>query len=181
MNRGPSPLVRIGVAFIAAAGWLVTVPFVAFELIGDGFGWAPVAFIPIAVLTAAAWWLHLRERDEQIGASGATAGWSFIGSTAVLGIAAFFWVIVAAAVLVSATAYGIVLVVTGRRARRPRLELSTGLALIAAGSVPAVFTLISGIGDTDAWWMPAHVMFAVGIPLATILSAFSGERASRND
>jgi hypothetical protein len=156
---------------VAAAGWLVTVPFAGLELIGGGFGWAPVAFIPIAVLTAAAWWLHLRERDQQIGAGGATAGWLFIGCTVILGIAAFFWVMVAAAVLVSATAYGIVLVVTRRRARRPGLELLTGLSLIAAGSVPVVFTLIAGIGNTDAWWMPAHVMFAVGIPLATALSA----------
>jgi predicted acyltransferase len=66
---------------------------------------------------------------------------------------------------------GPVLVVTRRRAQRPGLELITGLVLIAAGFVPAAFTLIAGIGNTDAWWMPAHVMFAVGIPLATLLSA----------
>lgn len=164
-------LARLGVAIIAASGWLITVPLVALALVGDGFGWAPVVFIPIAVLTALAWWFHLRERDERIGAAGTTAGWAFIGSVALLGVAAFFWILVAAAVLVSAAAYGIVLVATQRLAQRPRFELATGLSLIAAGAVPAAFTLLVGIGDTEAWWMTSHVLLAVGISLATVLSA----------
>lgn len=154
------------------------VPFVALALDRDGWGWASAAFVPVAVLTALAWWFHLRERSQRIGAGGAMVGWFFIGSLAVLAIAGFFWMLVAAAVLVSAAAYGIVLLVTRQRARRPGLELVTGLALVAAGTLPAAFTLIAGIGDTAAWWMPAHALLAVGISLATLLSGVARQGVS---
>ena len=173
--------VRIGVPTVAACAWLVLVPIVAMALTGGGFDWAPVGFIPVALLTAVAWWFHLRDRDARIGNVGATAGWVFIGAIALLGVAAFFWVHVAAGALAGAAAYGIVLILARGRAPRPGRELATGLALIAAGALPVAFTLTVGIGNTDAWWMPAHLLLAVGISLATLLSAVAAlpERSPR--
>jgi hypothetical protein len=164
---------RQGLAVLAAVGWLTTVPFAAAALIGEAYEWGPVAFLPIALLTALAWWLHLREHAPRSGAIGETAGWFLVGSIALLGVAGFFWMLVAAAVLVSAIAYGLVLVVTHHSAGRPAVELATGLSLIVAGAVPALFVLISGIGFTDAWWMTAHALFALGMPVATVLGAFA--------
>jgi drug/metabolite transporter (DMT)-like permease len=129
-----------------------------------------IAFLPVGLLTAILWWIHLREHGQRIGFAGRLSGWLFIGSLALLPVAGFVWWLVAVAIVASAIAYGIVLLVTQRLAPSPRRELLTGLLLFASGMATALFAITSGLSRTDAWWTPAHALLAIGIGAATVLS-----------
>ena len=79
--------------------------------------------------------------------------------------------------LASAIAYGVVLLVSQSRAANPRLDLVTGLVLFATAGATAIFSVTTGLPNTEAWWTPAHLILGLGIGAATILSGLpSGER-----
>lgn len=159
---------RLALALIAGVAWMVTLPVAAGALLETEESWATVAFVPTALLTAVAWWMHKKQREPGIGIGGAMAGWLFIGSVALLGVSGFLWVLVGMALVASTLAYGVVLLVGQSRAANPRLDLVVGLALFATAGATALFTVTTGMGNTQAWWMPAHWIVAVGIGLATI-------------
>ncbi len=119
----------------------------------------------------------MRERASRIGLAGSLSGWLFIGAIALLGVAGFLWLLVVMALIASAVAYGVVLLVTQSRAASPRLDLVTGLVLFATAGATAIFSITTGLPNTEAWWTPAHLILGIGIGVATILSGLpSGER-----
>lgn len=164
---------RILIAIFVAAAWAVTLPLAADALLGNRQTWASFAFVPVALATAGLWWLHVRERSRRVGVAAGMSGWLFIGSLALLGVAGFVWILVAMALIAAAVAYGIVLLVTQQRAPRPTHELVTGLLLFATGGATVIFTLTTGLSQIDAWWVPAHVLLALGIGAATIVGALA--------
>ncbi len=161
---------RIGVVVVALA-WAVTLPVTADALLTDRQTWASPAFVVAALATAGLWWLHVRERSRRVGVAAGMSGWLFIGSVALLGVAGFVWILVVTALLTAAVAYGTVLLVTQQRAPSPMRELITGLLLFATGGVTIIFTLTTGLAQTDAWWTPAHVLIGIGIGAATIVGS----------
>ncbi len=165
---------RRSLATIAGIAWMVTLPMAADALLTSSDSWATIAFVPAALGTAGAWWLHMRERRSRIGLAGAMAGWLFIGSLALLGVSGFFWVLVGVGLVASTLAYGVLLLVTQSRAAVPALDLVTGVALFASAGATAIFAVTTGMGNTEAWWMPAHWILAVGIGLATVASGLRG-------
>ena len=117
----------------------------------------------------------MKDGEPRIGLAGAMAGWLFIGSLALLGVAGFVWLLVAMALVASAMAYGVVLLVTQSRAASPRRELVTGLFLFATAGAAAMFAITTGLPQTEAWWMPAHWILAIGIGGATMTSGLQRE------
>lgn len=170
-------MMRRGLAILAGTAWLVTLPMAADALLRSEDSWATLVFAVAAIGTAGAWWLHLRERRSRIGLAGGMAGWLFIGSLALLGVSGFFWVLVGVGLVASTLAYGVLLLVTQSRAAVPALELVTGTALFAGAGATAIFAATTGMGNTEAWWMPAHWILAIGIGIATITSGFSDGEA----
>ncbi len=166
---------RLGLAIAAGIAWMVTLPLTADALLNSRQSLATVAFIPAALLTAGAWWIHMKDGERRIGLAGAMAGWLFIGSLALLGVAGFVWLLVAMALVASAMAYGVVLLVTQSRAASPRRELVTGLFLFATAGAAAMFAITTGLPQTEAWWMPAHWILAIGIGAATMTSGLQRE------
>lgn len=167
---------RLGLAIAAGIAWMVTLPMTAAALQNSEDSWASVAFVPVALLTAGVWWMHRKERDRRIGLAGALAGWLFIGSLALLGVAGFLWLLVAMGLIASSIAYGLVLLVTQSRAAAPRLELATGLVLFATAGATVMFAVTTGLPQTEDWWMPAHWILGLGLGAATIASGLpSGE------
>jgi len=154
----------------------VTLPITADALARVQPTWASIAFVPVALATAGLWWLHMREREGRIGLGGRMAGWLFVAALALLGVSGFLWLLVAMAVVASAIAYGVVLLVTQAQAPSPRQDLVTGLLLFATGGATAIFAVTTGLPQTDAWWMPAHWILAIGIAAATIVGARPGAR-----
>ncbi|MGI8998692.1 MAG: hypothetical protein ACR2GO_03175 [Candidatus Limnocylindria bacterium] len=161
---------RLGLALVAGAAWLVTLPLAAAALLNTEESWATMAFVPAALLTAGVWWKHMKERERRIGLAGTMSGWLFIGALGLLGVSGFLWVLVAMALVASAMAYGVVLLVTQARAASPRPELITGLALFATAGATAMFTITTGLPQTEAWWMPAHWILGLGLGVATMAS-----------
>jgi hypothetical protein len=50
------------------------------------------------------------------------------------------------------------------------------VTLFATAGATTLFAVTTGLPRTDAWWMPAHWMLAIGIGMATIASGLpSGE------
>lgn len=173
-------MVRLALALIVGIAWMVTVPLMADSLLNSGESWASIALVPTALATAGTWWLHARERSARIGLAGSMAGWLFIGAVALLGVAGFLWVLVAMALLASMLAYGLVLLVSQSRAASPRIDLATGLALFATAGATAIFSVTTGLGNTEAWWMPAHWILGIGLGIATIASGLpTGETVAR--
>ena len=169
-------MLRLGLAVIAGIAWMVTLPITADALLNSRQTWASVALIPTAFAVAALWWIHLRERASRIGLAGRMSGWLFIGAIALLGVAGFLWLLVVMALLASAIAYGVVLLVSQSRAANPRLDLVTGLLLFATAGATAIFSVTTGLQHTEAWWTPAHLILAIGLGAATIASGLrSGE------
>ncbi|MGH2401523.1 MAG: hypothetical protein ACRDE6_02330 [Candidatus Limnocylindria bacterium] len=169
---------RRGLATVAGVAWLVTLPMAADALLNSADSWATIAFVPAALGSAGAWWLHMRERRSRIGLAGAMAGWLFIGSLALLGVSGFLWVLVGVGLVASTLAYGVLLLVTQSRAVVPALDLVAGVALFAGAGATAIFTATTGMGNTEAWWLPAHWILAVAIGVATVASGLSsGEGA----
>ena len=169
-------MIRAGLAVLAGAAWMVTLPLAADALQRTEESWAGIAFVVAALLTASLWWMHMKERDRRIGIAGSMAGWLFIGSMALLGVSGFVWLLVAIGLLASTLAYAIVLLVTHARASSPRLDLATGLTLFATAGATALFSVTTGLPRTDAWWMPAHWILAIGLGIATMASGIpSGE------
>jgi hypothetical protein len=169
-------MLRLGPAVVTGIGWIVTMPIVADALRREQTSWANIPFVVVALVTAGLWWIHKREREPRIGLAGAMAGWLFIGTVALFGVSGFLWLLVAMALLASAIAYGIVLLVTQSRAATPRLDLATGLVLFATGGATTMFAVTTGLSQIDAWWTPAHWILAIGVGIATILSGLpSGE------
>jgi len=169
---------RLGLAIAAGIAWMVTLPMTAAALQNSEDSWASVAFVPVALLTAGVWWMHRKERDRRIGLAGAMAGWLFIGSLALLGVSGFLWLLIAIGLIASSIAYGIVLLVTQSRAAKPRQELATGLILFATAGVTAIFSVSTGLPDTESWWMPAHWILGLGLGAATIASGLPSGEAS---
>jgi hypothetical protein len=164
-------MARLLVALLAGAAWVVTLPVAADALARGQPSWAGPAFVAVALLTAGLWWVHLRERRPRIGFAGGLAGWLLIGSVSLLGVSGYLWMLVAMALLASAIAYGVVLLVTQSGAPSPRLELVTGLILFAGAGASVMFSVTTGLSQVEAWWVPAHVVLAIGIGAATIASA----------
>ncbi len=169
---------RLGLGAFAGVAWLVTLPMAAAALLTTEESWATMAFVPAALLTAGAWWRHMKERERRIGLPGTMAGWLFIGALGLLGVSGFLWVMVAMALVASAMAYGVVLLVTQARAAAPQRELITGLALFASAGSTAMFTITTGLPQTEAWWIPAHWILGLGIGIATIASGLPSGEAS---
>ncbi|MGH2489178.1 MAG: hypothetical protein ACRDFR_06155 [Candidatus Limnocylindria bacterium] len=164
-------MLRLAAGLIVGGAWLVTLPLAADAIVRDTRSAFPFAFVPVALLAAGLWWLHLWERRGRIGLAGGLTGWLFIGSVALLGASGSLWPLVILAVMASAVAYGVLLLVTQSGAASPRQDLVTGLLLFATGGASAMLALTTGLTETDAWWAPAHVMLAVGIGLATMVGA----------
>lgn len=172
-------MVRLALAAAVGIAWMVTLPLTADALLNTRESWAIVGFVPAALAAAALWWIHMRERARRIGTAGSMAGWLFIGSMALLGVSGFFWVLVAMGLVASSAAYGLVLLVTQSRAPIPRLDLATGLVLFATAGAAAIFTLTTGLGNTEAWWVPAHWILGLGLGAATVASGLpSGDGAA---
>jgi len=169
-------MLRLGAALVAGITWLVALPLAATALQEGEPSWAGSILILAALVAAGLWWMHMRERERRIGLAGMMAGWLFIGAVALLPVSGFLWVLVALALLASALAYGVVLLVTQSRAVTPRLDLGTGLALFATAGATLIFAVTTGLSQTDVWWVPAHWILGIGIGLATIASGVpSGE------
>jgi hypothetical protein len=158
--------------------WAVTLPLAADALRAERETWAAPAFVAAALGVAAIWWIHVQERSRRIGLAAGLSGWLFIGSVALLGVAGFIWVLVVVALVAAAIAYGVLLLVTQARAPNPRRELVTGLLLFATAGATAIFTITTGLGEMDAWWVPAHVLLGVGIGAATVVGALPGRAAA---
>ena len=176
MQTGPRmrslrDMLRFVAGLFIGAGWLLALPLAADAVNRDVQTAASVVFVPVALLAAGVWWMHVRERRARTGLAGAMAGWLFIGSLALLGVAGSLWPLVVFALVASAIAYGVLLLVTQGGAPSPRQDLVTGLLLFATGGATVMFAVTSGLSQTDAWWMPAHWILAVGIGLATIVGA----------
>ena len=170
-------MLRLGLAVIAGIAWMVTLPITADGLLNSRQTWASVALVPTALAVAALWWMHMRERAARIGLAGRMSGWLFIGVVALLGVAGFLWLLVVIALLASAIAYGVVLLVSQSRAASPRLDLVTGLLLFATAGATAIFAVTTGLRNTESWWTPAHLILGIGVGAATIASGLpSGER-----
>ena len=170
-------MLRLGLAVIAGIAWMSTLPITADALLNGNQSWASVALVPTALATAALWWVHMRERASRIGLAGSLSGWLFIGAIGLLGVAGFLWLLVVMALIASAVAYGVVLLVTQSRAANPRLDLVTGLVLFATAGATTIYSVTTGLPNTEAWWTPAHLILGLGIGAATILSGIpSGER-----
>jgi hypothetical protein len=167
---------RLTVAVMAGLAWAVTLPLAADALRTERETWAAPAFVAAALGVAAVWWIHVQERSRRIGLAAGLSGWLFIGSLALLGVAGFIWVLVVAALVASAVAYGVLLLVTQARAPDPRRELATGLILFATGGATAIFSITTGLGQMDAWWLPAHALLGVGIGAATVVGARGAPR-----
>lgn len=163
-------MIRVALAVVAGVAWMVTLPMAANALLVTEDSWATVGFVPAALVTAGAWWTHMKERERRIGVAGVLSGWLLVGSVALLGLAGYFWMLVAMAVVASTIAYGVLLLVTQSGADSPRLDLATGLLLFATGGAAALFSGTTGLGHTEAWWMPAHIIVAIGVGIATIAS-----------
>ena len=171
-------MLRLGLAIIVGIAWMVTLPITADALLNSRQSWASVALIPTALAAAGLWWIHMRERASRIGLAGSMSGWLFIGAVALLGVAGFLWLLVAMALLASTIAYGVVLLVSQSRAANPRLDLVTGLLLFATAGATAIFSVTTGLQNTEAWWTPAHLILGMGLGAATIASGLpSGEGA----
>jgi hypothetical protein len=169
-------VLRLGLAIVAGIAWMVTLPVTADALLNNRQTWASVALVPAAVAVAALWWIHMRERALRIGLAGRMSGWLFIGVVALVGVAGFLWLLVVMAVLASAIAYGVVLLVSQSRAANPRLDLVTGLILFATAGATAIFSVTTGLQDTESWWTPAHLILGIGLGAATVASGMpSGE------
>jgi hypothetical protein len=164
-------MLRLVLALVAGISFAVTMPIAARAFQDQIDPRSVIALLPVGLLTAILWWIHLRERGRRIGFAGGLSGWLFIGSLALLPLAGFVWWLVAVAMVASAIAYGVVLLVTQRIAPNPRLELLTGMLLFASGLATAMFAISSGLPRTDAWWIPAHTLLAIGIGAATVVSA----------
>jgi drug/metabolite transporter (DMT)-like permease len=163
-------MLRLVLAIVAGIAFAVAMPIAAQAFQDQVDPRSVIAFVPVGLLTAALWWAHLRERGRRIGFAGGLSGWLFIGSLALLPVAGFVWWLVAVAIVMSAIAYGIVLLVTQRLAPSPRRELLTGLLLFASGMATALFAITSGLSRTDTWWTPAHALLAIGIGAATVVT-----------
>ena len=174
----PSPRVRLVLGLIAGIGWPGTLPLAADAVQRAGSSWANGAFALVGLISAALWWAHMRERRARIGLGGEVAGWLLVGSVALFGVAGFLWMLVAMAVIASAVTYGLVLLVTQSRAPSPPRELATGLLLFAGAGASAMFAITTGLGDTEAWWVPAHVILALGLGAATALGSVPQPSAS---
>ena len=162
---------RIAAALVAGLAWAVTLPLAADALRAERATWAAPAFAVAALGVAVVWWIHVQERSRRIGLSAGLSGWLFIGSVALLGVAGFIWVLVVVALVAASVAYGVLLLVTQARAPNPRHELVTGLLLFATAGATAIFTITSGLGEMDAWWLPAHLLLGAGIGAATVTGA----------
>lgn len=162
---------RLAIAIVAGLAWAVTLPLAADALRAERETWAAPAFVAAALAVAVIWWVHVQERQRRIGVAAGMSGWLFIGSIALLGVAGFIWVLVVAALLAAAIAYGVLLLVTQAQAPKPRRELATGLLLFATAGATAIFAITTGLGEMDAWWLPAHVLLGAGIGAATVLGA----------
>lgn len=163
--------VRFIAGMIVGIGWPTTLPLAADAVQRSGASWVNAAFTVVALLSAALWWSHVRERRRRIGLGGEVAGWLLIGSIALFGVAGFLWMLVAMAVIASSITYGLVLLVTQSRSPSPPIELSTGLLLFAGAGASAIFAITTGLGETGTWWVPAHVILALGIGAATVLGS----------
>jgi hypothetical protein len=169
---------RLAVAVVAGLAWAFTLPLAADALRAERETWAAPAFVAAALGVAATWWIHVQERSRRIGLAAGLSGWLFIGSVALLGVAGFIWVLVVVALVAAAVAYGVLLLVTQARAPNPRPELVTGLLLFATAGATAIFTITTGLGEMDAWWLPAHVLLGAGIGAATVVGALPGSDAA---
>lgn len=165
---------RLVAAVVAGLAWAVTLPIAADALRAERETWAAPAFIATALGVAAVWWVHVHERSRRIGLAAGLSGWLFIGSIALLGVAGFIWVLVVVALVAASVAYGVLLLGTQARAPNPRRELVTGLLLFATAGATAIFSITTGLGEMDAWWLPAHLLLGVGIGAATIAGALPG-------
>ncbi len=165
---------RIFAAIVLGVAWAVTLPLAADALRAERDTWTSYAFGAAALGVAAVWWIHIHERSRRIGTAAGLSGWLFIGSVALLGVAGFIWVLVIAALVAAAVAYGVLLLATQSSAPHPRRELATGLVLFATAGATAIFAVTSGLGEMDAWWLPAHVLLGAGIGVATVVGAVSG-------
>ena len=156
---------------IVGIGWPAALPLAADAVQRSGASWANAAFTAVALLSAALWWSHVRERRGRIGLGGEVAGWLLLGSMALFGVAGFLWMLVAMALIASSITYGLVLLVTQSRASSPTRELATGLLLFAGAGASAMFAVTTGLGDTEAWWVPAHLILALGIGAAVVIGS----------
>jgi len=168
-------VLRFLAGLIVGIAWLVTLPLAADAVERDTQTLVSLAFVPVALLAAGLWWLHMRERRGRSGVAGGLSGWLFIASVGLLGVSGSLWPLVIVAVVASAVAYGVLLLVTQSTAPSPRQDLVTGLLLFATAGATAMFVLTTGLSQADAWWAPAHWILAVGIGLATIV----GSRGAR--
>lgn len=164
-------VLRLMAGLVVGVAWLVTVPLAADAADRGVQSPISIAFVPVALAVAGLWWLHLRERRGRVGLAGGLSGWLFIASIGLLGVSGSLWPLVVFAVVASAVAYGVVLLVTQSSAPSPRQDLVTGLALFATAGATVMFVLTTGLAQTEAWWAPAHWILAVGIGLATIVGA----------
>ena len=171
-------MVRSALAAAVGIAWMVTLPLTADALLNTHESWAIIGFVAAALAAAGLWWVHMRERARRIGTAGSMAGWLFIGSMALLAVSGFFWILVAMGLVASSAAYGLVLLVTQSRAATPRLDLATGLVLFATAGAAAIFTVTTGLGNTEAWWMPAHWILGLGLGAATVASGLPGGEAA---
>ena len=165
---------RLVAGIVAGLGWAVTLPVAADALRAERETWAAPVFVATALGVAAVWWVHVHERSRRIGLAAGLSGWLFIGSIALLGVAGFIWVLVVVALVAASVAYGVLLLATQARAPDPRRELITGLLLFATAGATAIFTITTGLGEMDAWWLPAHLLLGAGIGAATIVGAVPG-------
>jgi len=172
-------MVRLGLAVIAGIAWMVTLPIASDALLNDEGSWARIAFVPTALVTAGLWWMHMKERGRRNGLAGGMAGWLFIGSLALLGVAGYLWTLVAMALVASSVAYGVLLLASQSRAANPRLDLATGLVLFATAGAAAMFAVTTGLPQTETWWTPAHMILGIGVGVATIASGLPSGEVSR--
>ena len=163
-------IARLGLASLIGIAFAGTMPIAAEAFQDQIDPRSVVVFVPIGLLTAILWWIHLREQGQRTGLAGRLSGWLFIGSLALLPAAGFVWWLVAIAIVASAIAYGIVQLVTQRLAPNPRRELGIGLLLFASGMATALFAITSGLSRSDAWWTAAHALLAIGIGAATVVT-----------
>jgi hypothetical protein len=167
---------RLPAAIVVALTWAVTLPLAADALRAERQDIASLVFAVASLAMAGLWWLHMRERAARIGLAAGLSGWLFVGSIALLGVAGFIWVLVVAALLAAAVAYGVVLLAGQARAPHPRHELVTGLLLFATAGATVSLALTTGLGEMDAWWQPLHVLLGVGLGAATAVGAMAAER-----
>ena len=168
-------VLRLVAGLVVGVAWVVTLPLAADAADRDTQSPVSLAFVPVAFLVAGLWWLHMRDRRGRLGTIGGLSGWLFIAAIGLLGVSGSLWTLVLFAVVASAVAYGVLLLVTQSTASSPRQELVTGLVLFATAGAAAMFVLTTGLPRTDAWWAPAHWILAVGIGLATVIGARANE------